>query len=73
MDNCFHKISEKKPGVVPCKDSGQRTRVVEENISGFFTLRRTSKSEAIEMKVSQVDINVMNRWKAVEKAKGLQP
>jgi hypothetical protein len=36
MGNCFHKILEKNPGVVPWKDSGQRTRVVEENISGFL-------------------------------------
>jgi hypothetical protein len=39
----------------------------------FRTLRRTSDSIAIEEKVAQADIDVVNRWQAVEKAAGSRP
>ena len=36
----------------------------------FRTLRRTSDTHALEMKVSKDDIDVVNRWAGVEKAQG---
>jgi hypothetical protein len=39
----------------------------------FRSLRRTSDTRAIEKKVSQVDIDVVNRWQTVERAKGKRP
>lgn len=40
---------------------------------GFRSFRRTSDTRAIEKKVGQTDIDVVNRWKAVERAKGGRP
>ena len=39
----------------------------------YRTFRRTSTTRAIEMGVPKEDINVVNRWKAEEKAKGKKP
>ena len=39
----------------------------------YRSLRRTSDAVAIEEKVSAVDIDVVNRWSEVEKAKGKRP
>jgi hypothetical protein len=39
----------------------------------FRTFRRTSDTRAMEMNVSNDDIDVVNRWKSVEKAKGTRP
>jgi hypothetical protein len=39
----------------------------------FRTLRRTSDTQALEMKVSKDDIDVVNRWAGVEKAQGRRP
>jgi hypothetical protein len=39
----------------------------------YRTLRRTSDTQALEQKVSQSDINVINRWKALERADGNRP
>jgi hypothetical protein len=36
----------------------------------FRTLRRTSDTRALEMRVSKDDIVVVNRWTGVEKAQG---
>ena len=40
---------------------------------GFRSFRRTSDTQAIQMKIDQTDIDVVNRWKTVEKAKGSRP
>jgi hypothetical protein len=40
---------------------------------GFRSFRRTSDTRATEKKVQQPDIDVVNRWKTVEKAKGKRP
>ena len=39
----------------------------------FRTLQRTSDTQALEMKVSKDDIDIVNRWVGVEKAKGRRP
>jgi hypothetical protein len=40
---------------------------------GFRSFGKTSGTRAIEMKVHQTDIDVVNRWKTVEKANGKRP
>jgi hypothetical protein len=42
-------------------------------VQAFRTFRRTSDSIAIKEGISQTDIDVVNRWQAVEKAKGSRP
>jgi hypothetical protein len=42
-------------------------------IQAYRTFRRTSDSVAIKMGISQVDIDVVNRWQTLEKAKGSRP
>jgi hypothetical protein len=39
----------------------------------FRTLRRTSDTRALELGVAQPDIDLVNRWKTVEKADGSRP
>ena len=39
----------------------------------YQTLRRTSDTRALEQKVGQSDIDVVNRWKALERADGNIP
>jgi hypothetical protein len=39
----------------------------------YRTLRRTSDTRALEQKVGQSDIDVVNRWKALERADGNRP
>ena len=39
----------------------------------FRTLQRTSDTRALEVKVAQPDIDLVNRWKSVEKADGSRP
>jgi hypothetical protein len=39
----------------------------------FRTLWRTSDTQALEMKVSKDNIDVVNRWAGVEKAQGRRP
>ena len=72
IDDCFHEILEElfedKPGLFPANISDKEE--LRKRFQAFRTLRRTSDSQAIEMKVSKVDIEVVNRWKAVEKAEG---
>lgn len=46
---------------------------VAERFSVYRSLRRASDTRALEMKVSEADIDVVNRWKAVEASKGSRP
>jgi hypothetical protein len=39
----------------------------------YQTLWRTSETRALEQKVGQSDIDVVNRWKALERADGNRP
>jgi hypothetical protein len=42
-------------------------------IQAYRTFRRTSDSIAIEEKVAQADIDVVNRWQTIERAAGSRP
>ena len=44
-----------------------------ERFSAFRSLRRASNTRALNMNVSASDIDVINRWKTVEAAKGKKP
>jgi hypothetical protein len=39
----------------------------------YLTLRRTSDTRALKQKVNQSDIDMVNRWKALEHAEGNRP
>jgi hypothetical protein len=47
--------------------------ILRQRVQVYRTLRRTSDTRAIEKKVRQTDIDVVNRWKAVESADGNRP
>ena len=46
---------------------------ITERFSVYRSLRRASDTRALEMKVSEADIDVVNRWKTVESSKGSRP
>ena len=46
---------------------------IEERFSIYRSLRRASDTRALENEVADADIDVANRWKAVETAKGSRP
>ena len=46
------------------------TEDITERFSVFRSLRRASDTRALNMKVSETDIDVVNRWKRVEGGKG---
>jgi hypothetical protein len=43
---------------------------IRERYQAFRSFRRTSDTRAIEMNVSATDIDIVNRWESVERAKG---
>jgi hypothetical protein len=47
--------------------------ILRKRVQAYRTFRRTSDSIAIEEKVAQTDIDVVNRWQTVEKAAGSRP
>jgi hypothetical protein len=47
--------------------------ILRQRVQVYRTLRRTSDTRAIEKKVNQTDIDVVNRWKSVERADGNRP
>jgi hypothetical protein len=47
--------------------------VLRKRVQVYRTLRRTSDTRALEQKVAQSDIDVVNRWKALEQADGNRP
>jgi hypothetical protein len=47
--------------------------ILRERIQVYRTLRRTSDTRALEQKVAQSDIDVVNRWKSLERADGNRP
>jgi hypothetical protein len=47
--------------------------ILRQRVQVFRTLRRTSDTRAIEKKVRQSDIDVVNRWKSLERADGNRP
>jgi hypothetical protein len=44
--------------------------ILRERYQAFCSFRRTSDTRAIEMNVSASDIDIVNRWESVERAKG---
>lgn len=75
IDDCLHEILEdlfdEKPTLFP-PNIGDKEEL-KKRFQAFRTFRRTSDTQAVEMKVAQDDIDVVNRWKSIEKAKGLRP
>jgi hypothetical protein len=51
----------------------ETTQDLQKSYQVFRTLRRTSDTQALEMKVNKDDINVVNRWTGVEKSQGRRP
>jgi hypothetical protein len=47
--------------------------MLQQRVQIYQTLRRTSDTRAPEQKVGQSDIDVVNRWKALERADGNRP
>ena len=46
---------------------------IAERVSVFRSLRRASATRALDRKVAESDIDIVNRWKSVEEAKGSKP
>jgi hypothetical protein len=67
LEDLFDTHRELFPASVEDKET------LRKRIQAYRTFRRTSDSVAIEMGVSQVDIDVVNRWQTLEKAKGSRP
>jgi hypothetical protein len=67
LEELFDTHRELFPPSVADKET-LRTRV-----QVYRTLRRTSDTWALEQKVSQSDIDVVNRWKSLERAEGNRP
>jgi hypothetical protein len=55
------------PASIPGKE------MLQKRIQAYRTFRRTSDSIAIKEGISQTDIDVINCWQAMEKAKGSRP
>jgi hypothetical protein len=47
--------------------------MLRQKYQAFRTMRRTSDTRALEEKVAQPDIDLVNRWKSFEKADGSRP
>ena len=63
----LHQSKEEFPFEIKSEDD------ICERFSVFRSLRRASTTRAINQGASQVDIDVMNRWQAVEASKGKGP
>jgi len=67
LTNIFNDNSQLFP---PSIDSAEN---IPSNYQCFRTFRRTSTTRATEMKVSEVDINIVNRWKVPSSNKSTKP
>jgi hypothetical protein len=67
LEDLFDTHRELFPASVEDKETLQK------QIQAYRTFRRTSDSIAINEGVDQTDVDVVNRWQAVEKAKGSRP
>jgi hypothetical protein len=67
LEELFDSHRELFPASIPDKET-LRVR-----IQVYRTLRRTSDTRALEQKVDRSDIDVVNRWKALERANGNRP
>ena len=75
IDGLFHEVLEdtydSKPSLFPSDIDSKET--LRDRYHAFRSFRRSSDTRAIEKGVSQLDIEVINRWKSVEKSKGKRP
>jgi hypothetical protein len=75
IDDCLNEIFEdlfdEKPTLFP-QNIGDKEEL-KKCFQAFRTFRRTSYTQAVEMKVAQDDIDVVNCWKSIEKTKGVRP
>jgi hypothetical protein len=63
----LHEIQEQRPDLI-----GPDVDI--EQIYGFYrSFRRGATTRAREMGVSEVDIDLINRWRKLEKAQGMMP
>ena len=67
LEDLFETNRELFPSSIEDKET------LRKRIQAYRTFRRTSDSIAIDEGVDQIDIDVVNRWQAVEKAKGSRP
>jgi hypothetical protein len=51
----------------------ENKEILRQKYQAFRTLRRTSDTRALEMKVSKNDIDIINRWQDIERAQGNRP
>ena len=64
----LEELFDTTPGLFPADVTSKDE--LSKHYQVFRTLRKTSDTQAIEMKVSKIDINVVNRWSSVENAQG---
>jgi hypothetical protein len=67
LEDLFDTHRELFPASIPDKET------LRKRVQVYRTLRRTSDTRALEQKVGQSDIDVVNRWKALERADGNRP
>jgi hypothetical protein len=67
LEELFGTHRELFPVSIPDKET------LRQRVQVYRTLRRTSDTQALEMKVGQTDIDVVNRWKSLERADGNRP
>jgi hypothetical protein len=67
LEELFDSHRELFPPSIPDKET------LRQRVQVYRTLRRTSDTRALNQKVSTSDINVVNRWQAVERADGNRP
>ena len=75
LNNFFHEalvsIYESNPGLFLSDVKGPED--VEAKYNVFRSFRRGSDSRAIAQGIAKLDIDVVNRWKGVERSKGMRP
>jgi hypothetical protein len=67
LEELFGTHQELFPASIPDVET------LRKRVQVYRTLRRTSDTRALEQKVGQSDIDVVNRWKALERADGNRP
>jgi hypothetical protein len=67
LEELFDTRRELFPASIPDKE------MLRQRVQIYRTLRQTSDTRALEQKVGQSDIDVVNRWKALERADGDRP
>jgi hypothetical protein len=67
LEDLFDTHRELFPASIDSKET------LRKRIQAYRTFRRTSDSIAIDEGVDKTDIDIVNRWEALEKAKGSRP